>query len=186
MARLPLNFMGKLSKTRLSAWHERDSSTGRNGWGSGRDSLDRMLRAREDGPMNKLLLLLLISCTACTTQAQGPVRAQVKGETSISTAPAATLADIRRQIGTPTCSNNAQCRSLPVGAMACGGPQSYLPYSTQTSDANALRALSERSYAETKAELTASGAVSTCMLKADPGAVCVAGTCQLGNGAPAN
>jgi len=136
--------------------------------------------------MNKLLLLLLISCTACTTQAQGPVRAQVKGETSISTAPAATLADIRRQIGTPTCSNNAQCRSLPVGAMACGGPQSYLPYSTQTSDANALRALSERSYAETKAELTASGAVSTCMLKADPGAVCVAGTCQLGNGAPAN
>jgi len=136
--------------------------------------------------MNKLLLLLLISCAACTTQAQGPVRAQVKGETSISTAPAATLADIRRQIGTPTCSNNAQCRSLPVGAMACGGPQSYLPYSTQTSDANALRALSERSYAETKAELTASGAVSTCMLKADPGAVCVAGTCQLGNGAPAN
>ncbi|MBD8565225.1 hypothetical protein IFU01_13255 [Oxalobacteraceae sp. CFBP 8763] len=140
--------------------------------------------------MNKLLLLLLVSCAACTSQAQGPVRAQVKGETSISTAPADTpadtLADIRRQIGTPTCSDNAQCRTLPVGAMACGGPQEYLPYSTQKSDANALRALSERSYTETKAVLTASGMVSTCMLKADPGAVCVAGTCQLGTGSPAN
>ena len=140
--------------------------------------------------MNKLLLLLLVSCAACTSQAQGPVRAQVKGETSISTAPADTpantLADIRRQIGTPTCSDNAQCRTLPVGAMACGGPQEYLPYSTQKSDARALRALSERSYTETKAALTASGMVSTCMLKADPGAVCVAGTCQLGTGSPAN
>lgn len=140
--------------------------------------------------MNKLLLLLLVSCAACTSQAQGPVRAQVKGETSISTAPAnmpaTTLADIRRQIGTPTCSDNAQCRTLPVGAMACGGPQEYLPYSTQKSDANALRALSERSYTETKAALTASGMVSTCMLKADPGAVCVAGTCQLGTGSPVN
>ena len=136
--------------------------------------------------MNKLLLLLLVSCTACTSQAQGPVRAQVKGETSISAAPASTLADIRRQIGTPTCTDNAQCRTLPVGAMACGGPQEYLPYSTQKSDANALRALSERSYAEAKAALTASGMVSTCMLKADPGAVCVAGTCQLGTGSPAN
>lgn len=136
--------------------------------------------------MNKLLLLLLVSCAACTSQAQGPVRAHVKGETSISTAPATTLADIRRQIGTPTCSDNAQCRTLPVGAMACGGPQEYLPYSTQKSDANTLRALSERSYAETKAALTASGMVSTCMLKADPGAVCVAGTCQLGTGSPAN
>lgn len=148
--------------------------------------------------MNKLLLLLLVSCAACTSQAQGPVRAQVKGETSISTAPADTpattpattpantLADIRRQIGTPTCSDNAQCRTLPVGAMACGGPQEYLPYSTQKSDANALRALSERSYTETKAALTASGMVSTCMLKADPGALCVAGTCQLGTGSPAN
>jgi len=67
-----------------------------------------------------------------------------------------------------------------------GGPQEYLAYSTQKSDANALRALSERSYAETKAALTASGMVSTCMLKADPGAVCVAGTCQLGNGAASN
>ena len=136
--------------------------------------------------MKNLLLLLLVSCTACTSQAQGPVRAQVKGETSISAAPASTLADIRRQIGTPTCTDNAQCRTLPVGAMACGGPQEYLPYSTQKSDAKALRALSERSYAETKAALTASGMVSTCMLKADPGAVCVAGTCQLGTGAPAN
>lgn len=136
--------------------------------------------------MNKLLLLLLISCAACTTQAQDPVRAQVKGEMSIDTAPAITLADIRRQIGTPACSDNAQCRSLPVGARACGGPQDYLPYSIQNSDANVLRALSERSYAESKAALAASGAVSTCMLKPDPGAVCVAGTCQLGNGAPAN
>ena len=152
----------------------------------GCDSLDRIFIAREDGPMNKLFLLLLISCAACTTQAQDPVRAKIKGETSIVTAPADTLAEIRRQIGTPACSDTAQCRSLPVGALARGGPQAYLPYSTQKSDANALRTLSERSQAEAKASNAASGQMSICMFKPDPGAVCVAGTCQLGTGAPTN
>ena len=136
--------------------------------------------------MNKLLLLLLAACAACTTQAQGPQRAQIKGETSIVTAPGDTLAEIRRQIGTPACGDSAQCRTLPVGAQACGGPQDYLPYSTQQNEGSALRALAERSHAERKASIAASGEMSTCMLKPDPGAVCVAGTCQLGSGAPSS
>lgn len=142
--------------------------------------------------MNKLLLLLLAGCAACTSQAQDPVRSQTRGETAISTAPApaaessTTLAEIRRQIGPAACSESAQCRTLPVGARACGGPEDYLAYATGKTDESALRALAERSTAEGKARNTATGQMSICMLKPDPGAVCVAGACQLGSAAPAN
>lgn len=142
--------------------------------------------------MHKLLLLLLVSCAACTIEEQGPVRSQIKGEMltsappASSTAPGATLAEIRRQIGTPACSDNAQCRTLAVGARACGGPQAYLPYSTRNTDHNALRALAERSQAESRASVAQDGQMSTCLFEPDPGALCVAGTCQLGSGVPVN
>lgn len=136
--------------------------------------------------MNKLLLLLLVACSACTTQANGPQRSQIRGEVSTAAAPGATLSEIKRQIGTPACSETAQCRSLPVGALACGGPQEYLAYSTTRSDEAALRALAERSTAEGKAHNAATGQMSICIFKPDPGAVCVAGICQLGTGAAAS
>lgn len=136
--------------------------------------------------MKKLLLILLIGCSACTTQATDPAPAPVTGAPPVvGLQPSATVTDIRRMIGTPACTGDAQCRSLPVGALACGGPQEYLPYATTQVDEAALRGLAERSKTERQAEIQRTGEMSICIHRPDPGAVCVAGTCQLGSGVPA-
>jgi hypothetical protein len=148
------------------------------------DPLDQLYRAREDGGMKKLILILLFGASAaCTTQAHDPVQPPVKDGAPpvVALQPGATVSEIKRLIGTPTCSDNAQCRSLPVGALACGGPQEYLPYSTAKTDEKALLALAERSKTERQAEIQRTGEMSICIHRPDPGAVCVAGACQLGS-----
>ena len=65
--------------------------------------------------------------------------------------------------------------------MACGGPQGYLPYASGRTDEKALQELAQRYQAERKAEIAASGQMSICRHLPDPGAVCTAGTCQLGS-----
>lgn len=85
-------------------------------------------------------------------------------------------------IGSAACSGPSQCRTLAVGARACGGPEAYLPYSTANLSEPALKALAERYKGEREAQNQASGMMSNCLFIADPGAVCRAGTCQLGTG----
>ena len=132
--------------------------------------------------------------TACSSDAQSTRQgvapavqlAAQGGQTSsaATTAPAQssdTLARIRALIGTPTCSEDSQCRSLPLGARACGGPEGYLPWSTARTPEAELRALGELYKAERQAQNKASGMVSDCRFLADPGAVCRAGTCQPGD-----
>jgi len=148
----------------------------RHAW---RDSLDHTRGSREDEGMRKLILILLLGCAACTTQAQDPGR---------KAAPAAaagdTLTRIRATIGEASCTDSGQCRTLPVGAMACGGPEAYLPYSESRTDEKALRALGEQYKTERQAAIKASGMVSTCRYLPDPGAVCTSGSCQLGASSP--
>jgi len=143
--------------------------------------------AREDcGMKNLTLVLLLGTIAACSTQAHDPATVPAKDGAPpvVALQPGPTVSEIKRLIGTPTCSDNAQCRSLPVGALACGGPQEYLPYSSAKTDEQALLALAERSKTERQAEIQRTGEMSICINRPDPGAVCVAGSCQLG-GAPA-
>lgn len=139
--------------------------------------------------MRKLILILLLGCSACTTQAQDPgrqpARPAVPAESSAPAQGGDTLARIRALIGPASCTESSQCRTLPVGAMACGGPQAYLPYSTSGTDEKALRALGEQHKAERQAEIKAGGMVSICRHLPDPGAVCVSGACQLGASSPA-
>jgi hypothetical protein len=92
-------------------------------------------------------------------------------------APAGTLAAIRQLVGTPACSVPAQCQSLALGATACGSPESYLPWSSAVSDPKSLAALAARYRAERTAVHAASGAVSDCRMRPDPGADCVRGLC---------
>lgn len=79
-----------------------------------------------------------------------------------------------------SCSDHSQCRSLPIGHQACGGPQSYLAYSTLRANEAAMRELGERYKAQRQAEVVKRGEMSTCRYNPDPGAVCVSGSCQLG------
>ena len=136
--------------------------------------------------MRTLILLLLAGCSACSTVAapQAPQASRAQQTPPSRTAPANgagdTLARIRALAATPSCASDAQCHTLALGARACGGPDSYLPWSSEKTAQAEIEALGERYKEERRAANAASGARSTCQFLMDPGAVCRAGTCQLG------
>ena len=154
--------------------------------------------------MLKILLPLIFACTACTSEASaprvppGPVPVAQGAPTPAPVAPVPTnapapaqapaagqgdlLAQIRALIGNASCTDGSQCRTLPIGARACGGPEGYLAYSTSSAPEAELKALAERHKQERADFHAKSGAMSNCRYMPDPGAVCVAGTCQLATG----
>lgn len=140
--------------------------------------------------MRKLALLLFAACAAsgcgaqsgaqlATVQAATPAAGVPATATPTTGAPAA-LERIRALIGTPACASDAQCHTLAIGAKACGGPESYLAWSSASTPEAELRTLGERYKEERRAANAASGMMSTCSFLADPGASCKAGSCQLG------
>jgi hypothetical protein len=135
-----------------------------------------------DARMRTLLLLLLAGCAACSTGAapQAPQAPQSRPATQQGQGD--TLARIRALVGTPGCSSDDQCHTLALGARPCGGPESYLPWSSAKTSPAEIQALGERYQEERRAANKASGGVSTCQFLMDPGAVCRAGTCQPGGG----
>ncbi|HEX9174228.1 MAG TPA: hypothetical protein VF861_16385 [Telluria sp.] len=143
--------------------------------------------------MRKLILPLILACAACTTDASSPsavAQPAPAGKPAAKVAPASgpaavgTVGQIKAMIGAATCTEASQCRTLPLGARACGGPEAYVAYSTANNSEAALKALGERYKQERKASNEASGMVSDCRFMMDPGAVCQAGTCQLAPGGP--
>lgn len=139
------------------------------------------------GRMHKLALSLLLVLSACaaqdgTTPATAPATAPAAG----SADGVATLARIRSMVGSAACAGDGECRSLPLGAKACGGPDGYLAFSTKATSEPKLRALAQTYADERRKANSASGMVSNCLFMPDPGAVCRAGTCQLGTAVPAS
>ena len=78
------------------------------------------------------------------------------------------------------CSAPEECRTVPVGGKACGGPTGYRAYSAKRADPAAVEALAREEHELAMAEARASGRVSNCMIQADPGARCVQGRCVTG------
>ncbi|CAM3743583.1 hypothetical protein [Roseateles saccharophilus] len=87
--------------------------------------------------------------------------------------------ELQAAVGTAACTADSQCSSLAVGAKACGGPAGYLAWSSVGTDAARLKELAARLTEAQRRENVASGLRSNCAFVADPGAVCVAGRCQL-------
>ena len=154
--------------------------------------------------MHKALRLALMAATlplpsACALPASPtlpqpmdqPAQAAQAGTAGLAGDAAALLQAILAEIGHATCSVDAQCRSMAVGAQACGGPQAYYAWSTLGTDAGRLAALAARHRQARQFENQRSGAVSTCAVIADPGAACAAPTadgkrrCGPGRGLPA-
>jgi hypothetical protein len=81
------------------------------------------------------------------------------------------LGELRQLIGDAACVSDAQCRTVAIGASACGGPAAYLAWSTLRTDAAAVRQAAER-YTRRSAVPPRRGDASTCRVLADPGAVC--------------
>lgn len=89
---------------------------------------------------------------------------------------------IQAEIGSASCDSPSQCRTLAVGHKACGGPESYVAYSTKAGNSARLVQLGEQYAAARKAENERSGMVSNCMMVVDPGATCAASRCVLTKG----
>ena len=145
--------------------------------------------------MRTLIVLLLASCAACSTGATNSPQGAPQTPPASAASPRAqaaqdaqgdTLSRIRAMVGTPACSSDAQCHTLAIGHRACGGPESYLAWSSASTPQAELQALGERYQQERRAADAASGMMSTCRFMPDPGAVCRAGTCQLGEGGGAS
>lgn len=143
--------------------------------------------------MRQLAILLLLACTACATRADAPAAqnaapapaagaAQASGATP---APTGTLAHIQALVGKAECTSDSQCQVLPIGARACGGPASYLAFSSAKTNAAEVQALAERYHAEQQASNQRAGMVSTCQFMPAPAVACRANSCQLTEAVPA-
>ena len=75
-------------------------------------------------------------------------------------------------IGDAACRADTQCATLGVGAKACGGPSSYVAWSSLRTDAQRLRALAGRESEAQRRRMETRGEMSDCALVADPGAYC--------------
>lgn len=90
-----------------------------------------------------------------------------------------TYRHIVENIGTATCYDNSQCAALALGANACGGPQSYLAFSTYNTDIDYLNSLAAEhrdtsQLANQRAELTAA-----CQFVSEPLVACRVDQCVL-------
>ena len=144
------------------------------------------------------LLAALVALAACSGVAGNAEAPAPKGDTPAPTAPAMPVklaapvkpaapvsSTLRQQIvaeiGNASCGTSAQCRTLPVGSRACGGPEGYLAYSTKTGDAAKMQRMAAQESAARKEQDRQTGGMSTCQMMMDPGATCQAGRCTSGN-----
>ena len=88
--------------------------------------------------------------------------------------------DIVQLAGKAQATDVAQCRVVGVGAKACGGPQSYLVYSTLNGNETELLQKVERYNALMRMQNEQQGLMSDCAIVPEPGVVLVNGFCQAG------
>lgn len=95
-------------------------------------------------------------------------------------AEAAIVQQINTTIGGAPCNADDQCRTVGLGASACGGPAAWRPWSSQTPEqGKKLQTLADQLSALQRSRQAQSGMVSTCRYLPDPGAVCRAQRCVL-------
>jgi len=82
------------------------------------------------------------------------------------------------------CSADTDCRSVAVGAKACGGPTGYRAYSNRSVSADSVEALAQRQRELAARQARESHRVSPCFVQADPGARCQQNKCVTGRAGP--
>jgi hypothetical protein len=92
-------------------------------------------------------------------------------------ASASLMDKIRAEVGDAACGGPQDCHSIAIGAKPCGGPDSYLAWSSRRSDERRLRALVEQYAAARKDENRRADANSTCVFETNPGVSCQEGRC---------
>lgn len=96
-------------------------------------------------------------------------------------APGDLMAQVRALAKTSGCTAAGDCRALPVGRKACGGPRAYVVYCPASTNESALRAkIAEFDRADMEASR---GAMSDCMLVTEPEITVSGGQCRASGGA---
>jgi hypothetical protein len=124
-----------------------------------------------------VLSLTLGACSAATGESDAPSKAPAPASASA----AQLLTTLQSEIGRPTCSSDSQCRSLPIGHKACGGPEGHLAWSSTVSNETRLLAWAAQYTQARRLEVQARGLMSDCRVLADPGAVCRQSLCVPGD-----
>lgn len=88
--------------------------------------------------------------------------------------------DIVQMAGKAQANDLSQCRVVGFGAKACGGPQSYLVYSTLNGNETELLHKVERYNALIRMQNEQQGLMSDCAIVPEPAVVLVNGFCQAG------
>lgn len=137
------------------------------------------LSACKDGDDMPVSAALAASAPAVST-------AHVPPPPVIASAPATgDLASVRAQLdatlgNAASCSADAECRSVAVGAKACGGPTGYRAYSDKTVSSASVDALAQKERDLSAQAARESHEVSPCFMLADPGARCEQSKCVTG------
>jgi hypothetical protein len=85
-------------------------------------------------------------------------------------APASTA--VQGLIGDAACDSDAQCRTIAVGAKACGGPEAYLAWSVLRTNPQRLQQAVDQENETRREAVRRGGEFSTCSVVPDPGAYC--------------
>lgn len=128
--------------------------------------------------------LLLLMTSAC---ASPPAPVSAPPSPAAASASADSLwQQIQAASANATCDNSGQCHTIGIGAKACGGPESYLPWSSKQDDGAALKQLVEQHAAALRARDAREAMMSTCSVVSSPGASCQANRCVLNPGKVGN
>ncbi len=125
------------------------------------------------------LALALGGLLAACSQAQpprGPAPTVPAVAAAAAPAGTATLPELERRIdaliGPARCRGDADCRSIAIGARACGGPQAYRAWSVLETDERQLLAAVEQHRALRQQQIERGGETSICAVLTDPGSQC--------------
>ncbi len=91
----------------------------------------------------------------------------------------ALLIEIQAEVSDAACDQPQQCHSIAIGAKPCGGPDSYLAWSSRRTDEKKIKSLVEQHAAARKDENLRSDMQSDCAFVTNPGASCKTGRCTL-------
>ncbi len=86
--------------------------------------------------------------------------------------------DVLSIVGEPLCQATAECRAAPMGVKPCGGPRSYIIYSTSSTDSVDLEAAVARFDSLDSQRNRELGLMSDCQFIPQPTPMCRAGTCS--------
>ena len=114
---------------------------------------------------------MLVACLATPPKA-APLQPNPPEAAAAASSPETLMQQITAEIGSARCEQDSQCRSLPVGHKACGGPAGHLAWSTAVSQERRLLDLARQHQQAERRAVEKYGRISDCMLVSDPGARC--------------